>query len=55
MILDDSTLEWVGKQIDSLKEDYLNRLSDDSDALDKTLVECGVGTLNILKFKLGLD
>ena len=47
--------EYVGKCIDDLKDAYEKQYNDDSDAFDKAMINCSISTLNILKFKLGLD
>ena len=47
--------EYVGKCIDELKENYMNHYNEESDAFDKAMINCSISTLNILKFKLGLD
>lgn len=49
------TKQYVEDCIENLKESYMKSLTDESDAFDKAMINCSVGTLNILKFKLGLD
>ena len=48
-------MEYVENVIDGMIQDYEHRRrSDDCDALDQSYYNCSIGTLRVLKSRLGL-
>lgn len=47
-----SDMDVVESVIDNMIEEYESRKNDECDALDVALIDCGIGTLKLLKSRL---